>query len=330
MTKQIRNVAASHRAKLLALARDRGEDFQFLLGRWVVERFLYRLAGSSQKDGFVLKGATLFLAWEGRLHRPTRDLDLLGFGSKDVSEVTRRIREVCAVSADDGIIFDLNGIQGERIKEDAEYEGVRVRVPTSLDGARISMQIDIGFGDCVDPPPIELTIPVLLPLEAPVLRGYPPEVVIAEKFHAMVVLGIANSRMKDFFDVWTLSRNRQFDLDRLSRSVRSTFERRRTAPPETAPLALTAEFLEDRSKQTQWAAFRNRLGLEKLPTLPLVGEQVAEFLLPVLDVLQTANSVFQTWEPGGPWTGADDNQRMIESAQAPAQTQHAKESKNLS
>jgi hypothetical protein len=137
------------------------------------------------------------------------------------------------MSADDGIVFDLNGIQGERIKEDAEYEGVRVRVPTSLDGARISMQIDIGFGDCVDSPPIELTIPVLLPLDAPVLRGYPPEVVIAEKFHAMVVLGIANSRMKDFFDVWTLSRNRQFDLDGLSRSVRSTFERRRTAPPET-------------------------------------------------------------------------------------------------
>jgi hypothetical protein len=144
--RKARNVAGSHRAKLLALARNRGEDFQFLLGRWVVERFLFRLAGSSQKDNFILKGATLFLAWEGQLHRPTKDLDLMGFGSPDVAEATHRIRDVCAVPVADGIVFDLAGVHGERIKEDAEYEGVRVRVPASLDGARISMRIDIGFG----------------------------------------------------------------------------------------------------------------------------------------------------------------------------------------
>ena len=195
---------------------------------------------------------------------------------------------------EDGIVFDLAGIQGERIKEDAEYGCVRVRVPASLDGARISMQIDIGFGDLVDPPPVEITLPVLLPLDAPVIRCYPPEAVIAEKFHAMVVLGIANSRTKDFFDIWTLARSRQFDLDRLSHSVRSTFERRRTVLPRTAPLALTAEFLEDPSKQTQWLAFGKRLGLRGLPLLPLVGEQVAAFLSPVLGALQAADS--------GPWT----------------------------
>ena len=127
----------------------------------------------------------------------------------------------------DGIVFDLAGIQGERIKEDAEYEGIRVRVPASLDGARISMRIDIGFGDLVGPPPAEVTLPVLLPLDAPVIRGYPPEAVIAEKFHAMVVLGIANSRMKDFFDIWTLAWSRQFNLNRLSHSVKGTFERHR-------------------------------------------------------------------------------------------------------
>ncbi len=144
-SKKVRNVAASHRAKLLGLAHTRGEDFQFLLGRWIVERFLYRLAGSSQKNSFILKGATLFLAWEGQLHRPTKDLDLLGFGSPDVDEVTHRIRDICEVVVDDGIVFDLAGIHGERIKEDAEYEGVRVRVPASLDGARVALQIDIGF-----------------------------------------------------------------------------------------------------------------------------------------------------------------------------------------
>jgi Nucleotidyl transferase AbiEii toxin, Type IV TA system len=305
--KKGRNVAGSHRAELLTLARNRGEDFQFLLGRWVVERFLYRLAGSAQKDSFVLKGAMLFLAWEGRLHRPTKDLDLLGFGNPDVRDVTHRIREVCAVPADDGIVFDLAGIQGERIQEDAEYEGVRVRVPASLDGARVSMQIDVGFGDLVDPPPAELTFPVLLPLDAPVLRAYPPEAVIAEKFQAMVVLGIANSRMKDFFDVWTLAQTRRFDFELLAGSIRGTFERRRTPLPESVPMALTDEFLEDHSKRTQCAAFGRRLGLHDLQPLPLVGQQIADFLMPVLVAAGMPNSASRTWVPGGPWVERDYN-----------------------
>jgi hypothetical protein len=299
--KRVRNVAGSHRAKLLTLARDRSEDFQFLLGRWLIERFLYRLAGCGQRSSFVLKGAMLFLAWEGRLHRPTKDLDLLGFGSPDVDDVTHRIRDICAVPADDGIVFDLAGIQGERIKEDAEYEGVRVRVPASLDGARISMQIDVGFGDLVDPPAVELSFPVLLPLDPPVVRAYPPESVIAEKFQAMVVLGIANSRMKDFFDIWTLARSHHFDLEQLSHSLKSTFERRRTPLPANAPLALTSDFLEDRSKQTQWAAFGKRLGLRNLPPLPLIGEQIAAFIMPTLSTPSGPPLANQVWAPGGPW-----------------------------
>ena len=176
-----------------------------------------------------------------------------------------------------------------------------MRVPASLDGARVSMQIDVGFGDLVDPPPAELTFPVLLPLEAPVLRAYPPEAVIAEKFQAMVVLGIANSRMKDFFDVWTLAQTHGFDIELLAGSVRSTFERRRTPLPQGVPMALTGEFLEDRSKQTQWAAFGRRLGLRDLSLLPLIGEQIAAFLMPVLGALHTSNSAPRTWAPDGPW-----------------------------
>lgn len=153
MKKQIRNVAASNRAKLLALARTRGDDFQFLLGRWIIERFLYRLAGSKHKDSFVLKGAMLFVAWGSKVYRPTKDLDLLGFGSANVAEVADRIREICSTPAEDGIVFDVAGIEAERIKEDAEYEGVRVSVPASLDGARVRMQVDVGFGDVVDPSP---------------------------------------------------------------------------------------------------------------------------------------------------------------------------------
>jgi hypothetical protein len=296
-----RNVAASHRAKLLNLARDRREDFQFLLGRWMIERFLFRLARSRHKDSFILKGAMLFAAWEGILHRPTKDLDLLGFGSPDVEDVARRIREVCAVWIDDGIVFTLAGIEAERIKEDAEYEGVRVRVPASLDGARVLMQIDVGFGDLVDPPPLELTFPVLLPLDAPVLRAYPPEAVIAEKFHAMVLLGIANSRMKDFFDVWTLASTHEFNLARLSSSVRSTFERRRSALPEGAPMALTDEFLEDASKKTQWRGFANRTGLRGLPSLREVGETLIRFLVPVIAAARAEVPASQSWNPPGPW-----------------------------
>jgi hypothetical protein len=303
--KQVRNIAASHRAKLLALAQRRGDAFQFLLGRWIIERFLYRLSLSTHKKDFVLKGAMLFLAWDGRLYRPTRDLDLLGFGSADLDKVTVRVREICSVPADDGIVFDLTGIEAERINEDAEYEGVKVRVPASLDGARVTMQIDVGFGDKVDPAPAELPFPVLLPLDAPVVRAYPPEAVIAEKFQAMVVLGIANSRMKDFFDIWTFASTQHFDISRLANSLRRTFEQRHTPLPEVPPLALTDEFLLDRAKQTQWNAFCKRLGLRDTPSLDATGPLLVGFLMPAVEQARSRKLDAMTWKPPGPWQTAE-------------------------
>ncbi len=304
MKKTIRNVAASHRAKLLALAQSRGDDFQFLLGRWIIERFLHRLGESRHKNSFVLKGAMLFLAWDGKLYRPTRDLDLLGYGSADVSDVKERIQEICSVLADDGIVFDVAGIEGERIKEDAEYEGVRVRVPASLDGARVMMQVDVGFGDKVEPLPTEIHFPTLLPLEAPVVRAYPPEAVIAEKFHAMVVLGIANSRMKDFFDIWTFASTQRFEISRLSNSIRSTFDRRRTALPEAIPFALTDGFLLDGVKKVQWAAFCKRLGLHGVPPLDVIGPTLVAFLMPAIEQARLNKPDKLIWLPHGPWQSA--------------------------
>ncbi len=303
--KTVTNIAGSHRAKLLALARTRGEDFQFLLGRWAVERFLYRLSRSAHKDDFILKGAMLFLAWEGRMHRPTRDLDLLGYGSPEIADVTEHIREVCAVASEDGIQFDLAGIEGQRIKEDAEYEGVRVRVPASLEGARVVMQIDVGFGDLVDPAPSTLTFPVILPLDAPIVRAYPPEVVIAEKFHAMVVLGIANSRMKDFFDIWTLARTHEFTRGPLGKAIAGTFARRQTTVPNERPFALTNEFLRDATKLVQWAAFGKRLGLQDLPPLAAVGDLIAKFMDPFVQGDETTPEVALRWDAGGPWAAED-------------------------
>ena len=299
--KKVRNVAGSHRAQLLNLARNRGEDFQFLLGRWVVERFLYRLAGSNHKNSFVLKGAMLFLAWEGRLYRPTKDLDLLGFGSSDVLDVTRRIRDVCGTGG------RRHCVRSSRHRGRAHQRGCRIRRSSGARAGKSGWRLRVDadrrwFRRSRRPAPADLTFPVLLALAAPVLRAYPPEAVIAEKFHAMVVLGIANSRMKDFFDVWRLAQTHSFDIERLAGSVRRTFERRRTPLPEAVPLALTSEFLGDHAKQTQWAAFGSRLGLRGVPPLPLIGEQIAGFPMPVLDNLNTANSPSRTWAPGGPWT----------------------------
>ncbi len=301
----IRDVAASNRARLLNLARRQDEEFQFLLERWGVERFLHRLSVSEYRERFVLKGAMLFLSWTGALYRPTQDLDLLGWGEPDVSEVVGVIGEICRIESDDGIAFDLAKLAGERIREDALYEGVRVRVPASLDGARIRLQIDVGFGDAVEAQRIEF--PTLLDGDTPVLQGYPPEASIAEKLHAMVTLGLGNSRMKDFLDIWTLAVTREFRLTVLSAAIRATFERRRTGLPQEPPLALTPEFLEDAAKQTQWQAFRQKLRSTTNSTpasLAEVGALLTNFLMPAMTATMTMPEAL--WTPGGPWRPLPD------------------------
>jgi hypothetical protein len=301
-SKAPKNVAASIRAKLLDRARERKEDFQFMLGRWVAERFLYRLGKSDQREVFVLKGATLFLIWQGKLPRPTRDIDFLGYGSAQIGAVTESIRAVCSIEADDGIVFDLAHISGEEIREETEYDGVRVRVPASLDGAKAQLQIDIGFGDAVDPAPVETDFPVMLPMESPRLKTYPPEVVIAEKLQAMVHLGVANSRMKDFFDIWILSREQTFTLSRMRRAVEATFTRRNTPLPSGRPTALTDAFLKDKAKADQWKAFLNRMGLPKnLADFDEVGEAIAGFLMAVIEAARSDERDAQEWPAKGPW-----------------------------
>ncbi len=302
-----RNVAASNRARLLALARERKEDFQFLLGRWMVERFLYRLGVSSLRDRFILKGAMLLTAWSGKLYRPTRDIDLLGCGSPAIEDVIDAVRQFCAVDTGDGLRFDVDAIEGFRIKEDAEYEGVRLKVPASLDGARVQLQMDIGFGDAVEPAPDDIRFPVLLPMEHPAIRAYPPEVVIAEKCHAMVLLGIANSRMKDFYDIWVMARTMTFRLDRLATALASTFERRRTDLPLDAPFALTAAFLDDAAKRIQWRAFATKGDLgETVPSLAQVGEAIRTFLLPAIEAARSSPFPEAVWNRPGPWVVVGD------------------------
>ena len=278
MPKRPTNIAASVRARLLNLARQSAQPFDVLLTRFVHERLLYRLSGSPHADRFVLKGAMLLATWLPDTARGTRDLDLLGFGDPSEQTILTIFREVLAITGDDGVEFDHEGLRVARIREELQYGGIRLRGTASLAGARIAVVVDIGFGDSVEPGLEVIEYPVLLSLPAPKLRAYAPETVIAEKFQAMVALGRANSRMKDFYDVWTLSKTFQFAEERLARAVAATFARRQTMIPTALPDALTSAFAHDPQKQQQWAAFVADLG-HAPKELPAVVSDLAAFLM---------------------------------------------------
>jgi predicted nucleotidyltransferase component of viral defense system len=298
----VKNSAASIRARLLALAQSRSQDYQRVLGRYAIERFLYRLGRSPYRDKFAIKGATLFTLWTGDTHRPTKDLDMLGWGSSAISDVEETIRAICKVEENDGIRFDDESVEGTRIKEEDEYNGVHVKFHAVLAGARIPMQIDIGFGDAVYPEPEFASFPVLLPMEAPLIRAYPREAAIAEKFNAMVVLDIRNSRMKDFYDVWFMANTWTFDLNPLRTAILASFERRKVAIPKDVPFALTEEFLGDSQKKQQWDAFVSRLYPgSKAPSLEEVGALLRAFILPCIDATVTPDITARRWTPDLRW-----------------------------
>lgn len=272
-----RNIGASVRARLLALARRRNQPFDLLLTRYVLERLLYRLGNSSHRDRFVLKGAMLMAAWFDDPLRPTRDIDLLGFGDPEPNAILAVFREICSVAEDDGVLFDADALAIERIRDELEYGGLRIKTNATVGGARLRVVIDVGFGDAVDA--TEMELPVLLDLPPPRLRAYPRESVIAEKFHAMVLLGRANSRMKDFHDIWVLSRAHGFARDALAKAIAATFARRKTEIPTELPDALTPAFANDPAKQQQWTAFLQGIEAEPIPLADVVAD-LAAFLTP--------------------------------------------------
>jgi predicted nucleotidyltransferase component of viral defense system len=254
-----RNTGASVRQRLLNLARARGQPMELLLTRYALERPLHRLSVSPHRERFVLKGAMLLANWFDEPHRATRDVDLLGFGDAAEDALLLTFREIMAVELDDGVSFDLKGLRVEAIREEVEYGGSRLRTTAALAGARIPITVDIGFGDAVEPGVEDIDLPVLLDMPSPHLRAYPPETVIAEKFHALVVLGRANSRMKDYYDVWMLFSTFELDQERLRRAIVATFARRSTAIPDSVPDGLSDAFSDDLGKQRQWDAFARTL-----------------------------------------------------------------------
>ncbi len=304
MTKEKpRNLSASVRQRLLNIARTQGEDFQFVLTHYALERFLYRLSQSKHRDVFVLKGAMLFQLWGDHRHRPTRDVDFLGSGENSVSRFEQIFRDVCEMTVeDDGLVFNAESVQGDVIKEDQQYEGLRISLDCRLENARIPIQIDIGFGDVVTPTPLTVSYPVLLDFPVPILAVYSRVSVVAEKFQAMVMLGMVNSRMKDFYDLWTLARQFEFQGPLLCEAIRATFERRRTQVPSDAPKALSPEFGQDQTKQTQWRAFVNRSKIDSDGTsLNEVVILLRDFLLPCAKAIAAGDQLEMTWPPFGPW-----------------------------
>jgi predicted nucleotidyltransferase component of viral defense system len=275
----VKNMGASVRSRLLNVSKERRQPFQLLLTRYVLERLLYRLSQTSHRDRFILKGAMLLTKWFEDPLRPTRDIDFLGFGTDDEREIVGIFREVCAASCNDGVVFDANSIRVDHIREELEYGGLRIAANATVDGARIRVVIDIAFGDAVEPGLQEIDLPVLLDFPSLRLRAYAPETVIAEKFQAMVLLGRNNSRMKDFYDVWSLSHAFEFGDDRLARAIAATFARRKTEVPTGLPDALTADFANDHGKIQQWNGFVADVAFQP-GTLAEVVKDLAAFVMP--------------------------------------------------
>lgn len=305
--RKLTNVAASVHDRLLARAKAEEKPFHQMLQYYAIERFLFRLSRSKYADRFVLKGALMHQLWGGILSRSTRDIDFMGRISLSVEEAVDVFRDCIAVKVnDDGLRFEASSIRGEEIRIDANYHGVRVTFRAYLENAEIRLQVDVGFGDVITPGAQKIVYPSVLGLEEPRLLGYTPETTVAEKLQAMVVLDTANSRMKDFYDLWLLATGHEFTGPVLVEAIRSTFSRRRTALPETIPIALTAAFGEVPHKQAQWYAYLRKTHIKgEHLSLSQTAGIIASFVMPVIECARQGFPFRRRWSPGGPWRNAE-------------------------
>ena len=291
------NLSASILARLLTLAKQRGDDYSLLLNRFALERLLARISISPHADRFLLKGALLFALWYDTPHRPTRDADLLGFGPDDEANLIATFRDITAMDLGDGIVFAPDSVKADAIREDNTYGGTRITLVARIGSARCALQIDVGFGDAVTPGPQTVAYPILLgDFPAPTLRVYPVYTVIAEKYQAMVMLGQANSRMKDFYDLAVIARRSELDGATLAAALAATFARRQTALPSERPLALTSQFSQDPAKRRQWQAFLNKNRITAGSLTDTVG-LLNLLLWPPTEVATANSQTTATWRP---------------------------------
>lgn len=296
------NVAHSVHQRLLNRAQALGRPFNEVLQHYVVERFVARLARSTHREDFALKGATLLRVWNAPLQRPTHDLDLLALGESSKEQIAAAVRACLSLDdPDDGLRFEPASLRLESLRHEGGYETVRLHAAASLGRARLMLHLDVGRGDAVYPAPEMLLFPTFLGGESPLVLAYRRETAIAEKVHAMVVLGRANTRLRDFLDVWGLAHGFAFDGTILAGAIGATFERRRTELPDTLPECLTSAFLSNPERVLLWAVLMRRLGYVPAPELTAVGDGLSEFLLPVVEGLRTSGGYHGAWQPGGPW-----------------------------
>ena len=315
------DIAASIRARLLQQAHATGEEFERTLVRYGAERWLYRLSISAASTRCVLKGASLLAVWLPHAYRATRDVDLLAFGAADAEAVPALIAEVCQVSCvEDGLTFNLSTLDVEPIRPDEEYPGIRARFWASLRGARIRMQVDVGFGDAVSPSPQEVEYPTMLShLPPPRLLAYPREACVAEKFEAMVKLDRRNSRMKDFHDVWALSTAFAFHGSTLQEAITACFGRRGARWSAEPPAALTPVFYQRDETRKRWQAYLKGGDILVMPPSRFedVGEHLIRFLKPVRDSIVAEARFSEQWPPGGPWETAVPTRNSIRVGNGP-------------
>lgn len=295
-------LAQSIQTRIVTHAKKMGVEATLVFSRYGLERFLYRLSTSQYAERFVLKGAMLMISWAGETVRTTRDADLLGYGLLTQDEIIRIFRQIASETSvpDDGVVFLPETVKVSSIREANQYGGERVTFEGRLGKVKLSLQVDVGVGDAVYPPPEWLEYPSLLNLPRPMLRAYQPETSIAEKLHAIVELGEANSRMKDYFDIAELARIREFDGSALSRAVRETFERRRARVP-ASPAGLSSAFGRDPEKQRQWEAFVTKNRVTATQGFEAWVLRVAFFARPVLIALARGDALVGRWPARGPW-----------------------------
>ncbi len=303
MKKEKRNLTASVAARLLNRAKETGDNYQTLLTSFCFERFLYRLGVSDARDRFVLKGAMLLRVWSQQPYRATRDLDLLRKGDGSTDAIRTDVTAICSAEVEpDGVGFDPGALRIEAIRAEDEYAGTRVTLPARCGTAQLTLQIDMGVGDSVWPPPQRCAYPALLEFPPPTVLAYPPEAVIAEKLEAIIVLGDRNSRIRDFFDLQYLAGGFEFERATLAEAVRRTFARRGTPVPVEDPIGLTAAYWENVSRGPQVGAFARRAGLTVGPEPGLeLLRTLRPFLLPILDDLRSDTAAPGKWVAGGPW-----------------------------
>jgi nucleotidyltransferase AbiEii toxin of type IV toxin-antitoxin system len=301
--RDVTNLPASVHQRLLNLSRQTKRPFNELLQYYAIERFLFRLSRSPHAPEFVLKGALMLRVWNVSIARPTMDIDMLGQLPNSVEALVKVVRECLAAEVpNDGLHFDTESVRGDAITLKAKYQGVRIRVGGNLGNARLSLQLDFGFGDVIVPQSVWIEYPELLDFGRPHLLGYTPESAIAEKFQAMVELEMANTRLKDFFDIWRLSQSLRFDGLILCQAIAATFKQRGTPLPTSPPLALTPTFSADPIKDAQWRAFlRKALLVADTKTLAETVEDLSAFILPPTFAAAEGKAFKMRWPPSGGW-----------------------------